>query len=135
MITLEILGTPDPLVTGTFRFHQNQLTLGQRNCTLNVDDPQMPPGYLLIEVAEGSLVVHPPKDHPTYLLNGKRATSVRKLKPKDEITLGQTSLRILEFAQTETQGRKEILGQKLEELIRENSPRLAVIEALGRLSK
>ena len=89
----------------------------------------------LIEVVEKDLIIHPQKDVSHYLINGKRATQIRKIKAGDIITIGDTVLEMLAFEETVVPGKKEILETKIKILIKENSSRLSVVEELMKLSK
>lgn len=88
-----------------------------------------------MEVIENDLLIHPQKGVEFYLINGKRASVIRKLKRMDVITIGNTSIRLIDFSISETFSKKEALDKKLDTLIAENSPRLQVVEELSKLMK
>jgi hypothetical protein len=89
----------------------------------------------MLEVIGNDLLVHPQKEVPFYLINGKRASAIRKLKVGDQITIGQTILQISVFAESEKESKKQILNEKLNQLIETSASRLSVIEALSKLMK
>lgn len=135
MIHLEVIHSPDSDVLFPFEFFQNQIHLGKKTGNLVIKDSGLLNNHLMIEVVENDLLVHPQKEVEFFLINGKRATNVRKIKSGDVLTIGETQIKILNFKQTETITRKDVLTQKLNILMEENSPRLSVIEKLTALSK
>lgn len=135
MIQLQILRSPDANVLREYKFFQNQLYIGRTNGDFCIQDPGLSRSHLLIEVIEGDLLVHPQKDVDHYLINGKRATEIRKVKAGETITIGNTQLKILSFSETQTRSKKQILDAKMSQLMQEGSERLRLIEKLVRLSK
>jgi hypothetical protein len=135
MIQVEILSGPDKNVLTKFEFHQNQIYLGKKSLNLNIEDPGLLDSHIMIEVIENELILHPQPGVSSYLLDGKRATTIRKIKPLQTITIGNTALRVLRFEETNFSTKKQVLDRKLAELIETNSPKLAVIEKLGRMMK
>ena len=89
----------------------------------------------MLEVIGKELLIHPQKGVEFYLINGKRASNIRKLKVNDLISLGNTIIRITAFEETEIPVKKDILDQKLSQLVTEDSIRLPVIEHLTQLMK
>jgi hypothetical protein len=135
MINFEISESPDNNVISTFKYFQNQIYLGRSNGDLWIDDHDLNPSHLMLEVINKELLIHPQKGVEFFLINGKRATAIRKLKPKDEVTVGKTVIKILDFDETSRQSKKEILNNKLNQLVQENSSRLNVVERLTKLIK
>lgn len=135
MIQFEIVGGPDQNVMSAYTFNQNQIYLGRSTGDLWINDPELHASHLLLEVVEDTLLVHPQKEVDHYLLNGKRATTIRKLKINDQLQLGNTLLKILSYKESPKVSKKMILDQKLAQLIEENSPRLDAIEALSKRMK
>jgi hypothetical protein len=120
---------------GTFKFLKNEIYLGRKALDLSLEDLGMKDNHLLLEVPEADLLVHPQKDVDHFLLNGKRSTSIRKLKVGDTVLAGNTQIKILGFERTEYPSKKEVLDRKLGELIDANSNRLPVIEKLSKMMK
>lgn len=135
MINFEIINSPDSNVISEFKYFQNQIYLGRTTGDLWIDDQDLLTSHIMLEVIEKDLLIHPQKSVEFYLLNGKRATAIRKLKPRDEITFGKTKLRVISFEETPKESKKEILNKKLNALMEENSPRLTVVESLTKLMK
>jgi hypothetical protein len=135
MIQLEITDSPDRNVVATITYHQNQIYLGAEAGDLKIRDPGLRPSHAMLEVVGADLLFHPQKAVDFYLLNGKRATTIRKLNVGDRVTIGGTQLRIGGFAETPRETKKEFLDRKLAQLVAEASPRLAVIETLTKLQK
>lgn len=135
MITFEITESPDNNVKRQFTFYKNQVYLGKSAGDLWINDPLLLSSNTLLEVIGQDLLIHPQRDVEFYLINGKRASVIRKLKRMDVVTIGNTSLRVLDFSNSEVQTKKEVLDRKLDKLIEQNSPRLTVIEEVTKLMK
>jgi len=134
MITIEITKGPRECL-GQFRFEKNELYLGRDPLDLAIADEKLQTTHILLEIPENDLLVHPQKGVEFYLLNGKRSTSIRKVKAGDTIGIGNTELKIVSFDKVHVANKKEVLDAKLAKLIENNSPRLAVIEKLSKSMK
>ena len=135
MINLEITESPDNNILSAFTYFQNQIYLGRTSGDLWINDNDILPSHVMLEVIGTDLLIHPQKDVEFYLLNGKRASSIRKIKVNDKITIGKTVIKILEYSETSRDSKKNILDKKLNVLVEANSSRLSVIESLTRLMK
>lgn len=135
MIKFAITESPDQEVLSTFEYFHNLIYIGQNSGNLTIHDPALQKTHLLIEVVGEDLIVHPQKEVEFYLINGKRATTPRKVKINDLVKIGNTTIKLLAYVETPAVSKKAILNHKLDALIEENSHRLPVIEALSKLSK
>jgi hypothetical protein len=135
MIQFEVLSSPDANVVASFKFVKNEVYLGSKALDLSIDDPALLKNHLLIEIPENELIAHPQKGVEHYLINGKRATAIKKIKINDHIQIGQTILKVIAFSPTSFKSKKEILNEKLNKLIEVGSSRLEVIEILTKLTK
>jgi len=89
----------------------------------------------MIEIIENELILHPQLGVDHYLIDGKRATSVRKLRIGQSITIGETEFKIKDFKYTEFKSKKTILDEKLAHLIEQESSKLIIIEDLAGMMK
>lgn len=135
MIHFEIIESPDQNVLSTFKYFQNQIYLGRSSGDLWVTDNSMLVSHAMLEVIGKELLVHPQKGVDFFLINGKRASNIRKLKANDKLSFGNTTIKILGFEETLRDSKKDILNNKLNKLIEENSGRLNVVEKLTKLMK
>lgn len=135
MIHIEITQSPDSNVIATFQFHKNEIYLGREGSDLSIDDMGLKDSHLLIEIPEDALLVHPQRDIAFYHLNGKRSTSIRKLKAGDTLGIGGTIIKIIGFERTLEVSKKDLLSQKLSHLMEINSPRIPVIEKITKMMK
>jgi hypothetical protein len=135
MINFEIIESPDANVKTSYKYFKNDLYLGRELGDLLIQDPNLLPSQLMIEILEEELLVHPQKGVESYLLNGKRATSIRKVKVGDTIGFGKTVLKILDFSLTPDRTKKTFLNNKLSSMIEKESPRLTVIEKISQMMK
>lgn len=135
MIHLEVLSSPDKNVLSSFQFFQNELYLGRSAGNLHIQDPELYESHLMIEVVDKDLIVHPQKNVESYLIDGKRASTIRKIKINQKITMGTTTFKVIAFEETQFASKKSILDNKLNALVEANSSRLQVIEKLAKLMK
>jgi hypothetical protein len=135
MIHLEIISSPDSNILTQFQFFQNELYLGRNSGNLHIQDPALLGSHVMVEVVEKDLIIHPQKGVEFYLIDGKRSSTIRKIKAGQIITIGTTTFKVLNFEETQNRTKKQILDEKLNKLIDENSPRLAIIEKLANLMK
>lgn len=135
MINLEIQKSTDNNVLNTYQFFQNQIYLGKSTGDLCIDDNGILPSHVMLEVLGKELLIHPQKGVDFFLINGKRASNIRKLKMNDLITLGNTIIKICAFEETEIPVKRIILDKKLNQLVAEDSNRLPIIERLTQLMK
>ncbi len=135
MIALDVIETPDANIRTQFRFFKNELYFGRKNGDLKIEDNSIQPSHLMIEILENELLVHPQKGVEFFLINGKRATSIRKIKKGDVIGFGKTSVKITDFQSTPDRSKKTVLNEKLNLLMESDSPRMPVIEKISEMMK
>jgi hypothetical protein len=135
MIHFEVIESPDQNVLSGFKYFQNQIYLGRSTGDLWINDNSLLTSHVMLEVIGKELLIHPQRGVEFYLINGKRASNIRKLKVNDKITLGSTLIKVISFEETIRESKKEILNNKLNKLIDENSSRLNVVEKLTQLMK
>ncbi len=135
MINLEIQKSTDNNVLNNYQFFQNQIYLGRNTGDLCIEDNSILPSHVMLEVLGKELLIHPQKGVDFFLINGKRASNIRKLKMNDLITLGNTIIKICIFEETEIPVKRIILDKKLNQLVAEDSNRLPIIERLTQLMK
>jgi hypothetical protein len=133
MISIEFIESPDFDIIAPFKYFRNQIYLGRTMGDLWIKDHDLLPSHIMLEVVGSDLLIHPQKNVASYLLNGKRASSIRKIKINDLITIGKTVFKILSFDETKTETKQEILDKKLNKLISEESQCLPIIESLTKL--
>lgn len=135
MIHIQIVQSPDNNILTEFRYFQNQLYVGRSTGELWIQDKDLFASHIMLEVIGKDLLIHPQRGVEFYLLNGKRASAIRKLKTNDQVTIGHTIIKVLGFEETIRESKKDILNQKLNQLIEDNSQRLNVVESLTKLMK
>lgn len=135
MIHFEITDGPDLNTRSEFKFFQNQIYLGSSSGDLWIKDPHLFASHVMLEVIGTELLIHPQKNVEYFLINGKRATNIRKLKAQDEVQIGQTKFKVLSFEETSIETKADVLNKKLGKLIESNSAKLNVIEHLTQQTK
>lgn len=135
MIEIQVIESPDENIVTSFKYFQNQIYLGRSSGDLWINDPSLATSHVMLEVIDKDLLIHPQKGIEYYLINGKRASAIRKLKINDQITIGKTLIKVLSYEETIRDSKKDLLNRKLNELIETNSQRLHVVESLTKLMK
>lgn len=135
MINIEIKASPDSNVVTSFAFFQNQIYLGRTNGDLLIEDNALSASHVMLEVIGKELIIHAQKNVEFFLINGKRASAVRKIKINDLITIGKTILAVTGYEETSRETKKEILDKKLNQLVENNSLRISIIENLTKAMK
>lgn len=136
MISFKILSSPDyEINTQTYTYYQNIIYLGFAQGHFFIKDSELIDNHLMLEVLDNDLLLHPNPKIESFLIDGKRATSVRKLKINQIVTIGNTQIQILDFKNTEHLTRKEILDAKLNQILERDDSRLTIIEKLSGLMK
>jgi hypothetical protein len=135
MIHFEILKSPDSSMITKIEFFQNVIYIGKTKGNIILNDTSLLESHVMIEVINNDLIIHPQKNVDYYLIDGKRATSIRKIKTNQVITIGQTSFKIINFEETKLKSKKNTLDEKLNILIESNSSRLEIIEDLAKMMK
>jgi hypothetical protein len=135
MIHFEVIKSPDENVLSEFKYFQNQIYIGRGQGDLWINDSELLKSHIMLEVLHKDLLLHPQKNVPFYLINGKRASAIRKLKKGDQVSLGNTTIKVIAFEETMKESKKQILNEKLNSLIETNASRLSVVETLSKLMK
>ena len=79
MIEFQILQGPDENVISSYKFFQNQIYIGRTSGDLQINDNKLYQSHAMLEVIGKELLIHPQKGVEFYLINGKRASAIRKL--------------------------------------------------------
>ncbi len=130
MIKIECLSSPDLNATGIYDFGQNMIYIGRTNTDITLIDLAWPQNAMVLEVIDEQFFVHPQKDLEFFLVNGKRCTGVKKIKRNDLITLGETVFKLVDFSESHFKSKKQILDEKLGQLVSSNDPKLNIIRKL-----
>ncbi len=130
MIKIECLQTPDINALGIYEYGQNMIYLGRKDTDFTPQDFSLPENAMMIEVIEDQFYIHPQKSLEYFLINKKRCTGVKKIKRGDEITLGETIIKLIDFRFDQFETKKQILDSKLKTIIENNSSKLEAIRKL-----
>jgi len=116
MITINILSSPDKDILGEYIYHQDELILGTSHlANLLINDPLFTKAHFSLQVKETGLLCKNLKEGDFYLSNGKKISGTKTHQSGDELTIGTTKLKIINFSKTETNF-KEVLKRKYEEI-------------------
>jgi hypothetical protein len=135
MIEIEFIDTPDHRIKENFIFHQNEIYLGRRGENFFILDPELKDSHMLIEIIENELIIHPQSGVEFYLIDGKRASTIRKIKTQQKITIGKTTFKINKFEATNFPSKKFLLDSKLALLMEKDDVKLNSIEILAKAMK
>lgn len=130
MIKIQCQETPDTNAIGIYEYGQNMIYLGRKNTDFILNDLSLPENAMFFEVIDTYFYIHPQKSLEYFLVNGKRCTGVKKVKREDTITIGQTKIKLLDFSLSVYASKKQVLDQKLGEIVQTNSPKLDMVRKL-----
>lgn len=124
MIVIDFLHSPDEDLLTRFQFHYDRIELGaSSNSNLLINDPdwqdlsiklQLTAQFLRLDVGETA-----------YLLNGKKIIGSKLLSKNDQITLGNTTFKIIDFYQSEISYEKRLRDRFQE--INQTYPDVAIL--------
>ena len=130
MIKIQCLESPDNNAIGTYEYGQNMIYLGRKNTDFILNDLSLPENAMFFEIIENNFYIHPQKSLDYFLVNGKRCTGVKKIKREDTVTVGATKIKLIDFSVSIYSTKKQVLDQKLGEIVQTNSPKLEMVRKL-----
>lgn len=130
MIKIQCLESPDNNAIGTYEYGQNMIYLGRKNTDFILNDLSLPENAMFFEIIEKNFYIHPQKSLDYFLVNGKRCTGVKKIKREDTVTVGATKIKLIDFSASIYSTKKQVLDQKLGEIVQTNSPKLEMVRKL-----
>ena len=130
MIKLEVIHASDSDLLGEFIFLKNLIYIGNKIGDLRINSPLILNQHLFIEIVENKLIAHPHKDVDFYLVDGKRTTNIKILKPLSTIDLGDIKFRILQFETGRYLNTKDSLNEQTDKLIKLKHPLLNTLQKL-----
>ena len=130
MIEYEITQCPIYDYLGKNKFFQNFIRVGRalQKDHLFLPDPNIKESHFELEVVDEDLVLSNLKAE--VLVNGKRTTKVKVLSPGDKILVGHSEITIQSFELSRLVTKDQILSEKVDELLKDDSPWLKVLQAL-----
>lgn len=130
MIEIEITSSPDVDSIGIQTFHKNLIYFGHDKGEILIDDNGVVDFHAMLEVNENNCFIHLHKEMKYFHLNGKRTSGIVNLNSNDQITIGETSFLIKKAEYIHYPGKKEIIEQKLNELLETDAPQLELLSHL-----
>lgn len=129
MISLQITQSPDIMVCDEFIFYKNLITIGSKNCNINIDDNQIRQHHLSIEViSDGKLVVHPATKVQSFLVNGKLTSQKCYITNNQKIKIGSTILQLINFQYENIDDIKAIRDKNLIKLSKEENAKWKLLD-------
>jgi hypothetical protein len=95
----------------------------------------LPSNAFLLEVLPDFIQAHPSHVMEFWLLNSKRATKTRKVVIGDLIKVGDIEFKVTAAQFIQIQTKKEVLDEKLKNLVAQNSRSLDIIQLLNAKTK
>lgn len=135
MLSIEVTSCPDPEYQGVWKFHQNQIYLGYPEGDLAPAVEALISYAFMLEVLPEMIQGTPHPDLTHWLLNGKRATRPRRLRLGDVVEVQGVEFKIVAATVSQFVPRKQLLEEKLQQLVESNSPIIPAIKALREKSK
>lgn len=127
MIELEILKADDHNRIGHYIFYKDQLSFGssQEDDLLSFNTHTIPK-HILFKLKDAHIYVHLNNTIKHIHVNGKKTTSLKKIKTADIIEIADTQMRVTAFSKENNITRKDFLDRRVSEL-RENPIELVSI--------
>lgn len=127
MFKITILASEDNDKIGQFTFYKNLIYVGNhKSCDLYINDKDIIPNHIFIEIIGSKMLIHPNKDVDHILVSGKRTTGHKYTEIGQEIKIGSTVFRIDLFGLTTIEPSKNELNKLTEQII-ENNPKVLKI--------
>lgn len=102
MINFEILNSSDTEFNGTYLNHFDSFLVGSSHrADIVIEDPSINPLHLSLEVKEETIICRSYEKEFSFLVNNKKYSGTKVLKCQDVLSIGETSIRILNFALSE----------------------------------
>ncbi len=134
MIEISVTKADDDAYLGTWRFPKNQVYLGYPEG--DIAPRSLAHSFLfLVEIVEGQLQVEPHPKLEFWLLNGKRATKARRVRPGDLLRVADVEFKILAAQESEVRSKKQILDARLKALVSQEAPVLSLVQLLNPKTK
>jgi len=102
MININIILSPDKDIIDDFTYYQNSIILGSASTSnLVISDPDLDREHLLLEAKDTGLFCKNVQEGKFYISNGKKISGGKIHYPGDQITIGKTKIKIINFAKTD----------------------------------
>lgn len=131
MIELEITSPHDTNINGAYLSFADKLVIGRGlQADLIVDDQQIISKHLLLEINQNQLKATP-LEGATFWQNGKKNVAPRNLKLGDQLRLGETQFKILNFILSpKTNSSSANLEERYIQVIKTDPARKEILEGL-----
>ena len=98
MINIEIINSPDKNFEGTYLSQFDHFLIGSsQRADIVIEDKDIDPLHITLEVKDNALICRSFKKDLSFLVNKKKYTGTKVIKPQDIITIGETEFKILNF--------------------------------------
>jgi hypothetical protein len=95
MIEFKIISSPDRSQISSYQHFGAELTFGNLEGDMLIDDPGLAPLQLRVRLSGGQITLENVDESVEVRLNGHAITSIMPLKEKDNISVGKTSIQFI----------------------------------------
>lgn len=135
MIVLEVLNSNNNDQLGEYHFYKNLIYIGSSpSCDLFFEDKEIYSNHFFLEIIENKLLIHPHKEVKSFLIDGKKTTSMRYLKVNQVVRFSDIEFKIINYMNTQIEDLRSLLNTKTDELIKNNPDTLELISQIEELS-
>jgi pSer/pThr/pTyr-binding forkhead associated (FHA) protein len=132
MIKFRVLKTPDYDFEGDQIFYHQELTFGQNQGDILIDDGQLLNPHLELRLLNNGLFARMAKNknEAYFLVNGKRVSGEKVIHDGDEITIGETVLKITSSMYDPEKSHSQVINRNIKELVEQDSPINKIIDVI-----
>lgn len=131
MIELEFISSDDQEILGKWSYQKNALVIGRSfRSDIIINDESISPTSLYLKFEKEHLILTNDESLPFYLLNGKKISGARSLKPGQEITVGTTSFKLVNAEPITPKHSGQFIQNKYDKIIEQNPDLANLLELL-----
>lgn len=138
MFALKIQSRDVEDIDTEIKLHQNICTIGGKGADLFIDSPFFRGFLLQLEIRDSNCLLTPLSEanvEASFQLNGKRAQSERSLQVGDKVSVGKTTIELLQFSHQKELSKKEALMSAMDQQIAQKSPLLSLFQLIQQRTK
>ena len=135
MINLEITKSTDQNSIGPYKFNRNTIRIGSKNGDIIICEKSINPLHLILSVHEQNLYCSHDSSTDHFHLNNIRIEGSILVKIGDEIKIGQTIFKVLEFVETPIPNFKKIMQNNINDVINKDKKKVDLFHQLEEIKK
>ena len=102
MLSFEVIHSEDPELSNDFLNYFDHFKIGSSSqADIIINDSLLSALHIKLEVKEESLICKSADSESSFLVNGKKYSGSKVLKVNDELSIGNTKIKITDFSKTD----------------------------------